>query len=119
MWFGDDVFALNHHWAGQFADEMEKRGCVLPFKIQSRADLMTEETVEALKRAGCAEVWMGVESGSQKILDAMDKGLHVSEVVDAAYAFETGWNSRLLLPAVRLPRVKAGRTFSRPFPWFG
>jgi anaerobic magnesium-protoporphyrin IX monomethyl ester cyclase len=83
VWFGDDVFALNHHWAGQFADEMEKRGCVLPFKIQSRADLMTEETVQALKRAGCAEVWMGVESGSQKILDAMDKGLRVSEVVDA------------------------------------
>ena len=42
VWFGDDVFALNHHWAGQFADEMEKRGCALPFKIQSRADLMTE-----------------------------------------------------------------------------
>ena len=83
VWFGDDVFALNHHWAGQFADEVEKRGCVLPFKIQSRADLMTEETVQALKRAGCAEVWMGVESGSQKILDAMDKGLRVSEVVDA------------------------------------
>jgi radical SAM superfamily enzyme YgiQ (UPF0313 family) len=83
VWFGDDVFALNHHWAVQFADEIEKRNCVLPFKIQSRADLMTDETVQALKRAGCAEVWMGVESGSQAILDSMDKGLRVSQVVDA------------------------------------
>jgi radical SAM superfamily enzyme YgiQ (UPF0313 family) len=83
LWFGDDVFALNHRWARQFADEMEKRQCTLPFKIQSRADLMTAGTVEALKRAGCVEVWMGVESGSQKILDAMDKGLFVEEAVAA------------------------------------
>ena len=83
IWFGDDVFALSHRWAEQLADEVEKRNCSIPFKIQSRADLMTDATVQALRRAGCAEVWMGVESGSQKILDAMDKGLRVSEVVDA------------------------------------
>jgi anaerobic magnesium-protoporphyrin IX monomethyl ester cyclase len=83
LWFGDDVFALNHHWAQQFAHEMEKRKCIVPFKIQSRADLMTRETVDALKRAGCVEVWMGVESGSQKVLDAMDKGLLVAEVETA------------------------------------
>jgi radical SAM superfamily enzyme YgiQ (UPF0313 family) len=83
LWFSDDVFALNHRWAQQFAHEMETRKCTLPFKIQSRADLMTAETVDALQRAGCAEVWMGVESGSQKVLDAMDKGLLVGEVVMA------------------------------------
>jgi radical SAM superfamily enzyme YgiQ (UPF0313 family) len=83
LWFGDDVFALNHHWAQQFAHEMEKRKCNLPFKIQSRADLMTVETVEALRRAGCVEVWMGVESGSQNVLDAMDKGLLVAEAIAA------------------------------------
>ena len=83
IWFGDDIFALNHHWAEQLACEVKKRNCVVPFKIQGRADLMTDDTVRALKRAGCAEVWMGVESGSQKVLDAMDKGLLVSEIVDA------------------------------------
>jgi anaerobic magnesium-protoporphyrin IX monomethyl ester cyclase len=57
--------------------------CVLPFKIQSRADLMTHTTVTGLKRAGCTEIWMGVESGSQKVLNAMDKGLRVSDVVTA------------------------------------
>ena len=83
LWFADDIFALNRHWTQQFAREVEKRNCRVPFKIQARADLLTAETVKALKRAGCAEVWMGVESGSQKILDAMDKGLLVEEVVSA------------------------------------
>jgi len=80
IWFGDDIFALNQHWVQQFADAIQARGCALPFKIQSRADLMSQETVTSLKRAGCAEVWMGVESGSQRVLDAMDKGLRVAEV---------------------------------------
>ena len=74
IWFGDDVFALNHRWVEEFANEVEAMHCILPFKIQSRADLMTHTTVAGLKRAGCAEIWMGVESGSQKVLDAMDKG---------------------------------------------
>ena len=83
VWFGDDVFALNHHWLDEFAEEVEKRDAAIPFKIQSRADLMSEQTVRNLKRAGCAEVWMGVESGSQAILNAMDKGLTLSSVVTA------------------------------------
>ena len=83
IWFGDDIFALNQHWVQQFADEIEARECELPFKIQSRADLMSQETVASLKRAGCAEVWMGVESGSQRVLDAMDKGLRVGQVETA------------------------------------
>ena len=80
IWFGDDIFALDLRWVKQFADAIELWDCALPFKIQSRADLMSEETVASLKRAGCAEVWMGVESGSQRVLDSMDKGLRVGEI---------------------------------------
>ncbi len=80
IWFGDDVFALNHNWVQEFAAEVAKREAALPFKVQSRADLMREDTVLRLKAAGCAEVWMGVESGSQTILDAMDKGITLEEV---------------------------------------
>ena len=83
IWFGDDVFALNRHWVEEFANTVESYGEVVPFKIQSRADLMSEATVLALKRAGCVEVWIGVESGSQKILDAMDKGLRLSAIYAA------------------------------------
>jgi radical SAM superfamily enzyme YgiQ (UPF0313 family) len=78
IWFGDDVFALNHHWVREFADEVVRRDASLPFKIQSRADLLREDTVQDLKLAGCSEIWMGVESGSQEILDAMDKGITVA-----------------------------------------
>jgi anaerobic magnesium-protoporphyrin IX monomethyl ester cyclase len=83
IWFADDIFALNRAWTQQFANEVERRGCRIPFKIQARADLLTEETVNALCQAGCAEVWMGVESGSQSVLDAMEKGLDVAQVAAA------------------------------------
>lgn len=83
VWFGDDVFALNQHWIQEFADEVAKRDAAIPFKVQSRADLMSEETVHNLKVAGCAEVWMGVESGAQVVLNAMDKGLSLSSVIVA------------------------------------
>jgi radical SAM superfamily enzyme YgiQ (UPF0313 family) len=83
IWFADDIFALNRHWIQAFARELERLGCALPFKIQTRAELLTAATVDALKRAGCNEVWMGVESGSQAVLDAMDKGLTPLDVVMA------------------------------------
>jgi anaerobic magnesium-protoporphyrin IX monomethyl ester cyclase len=85
LWFADDIFALNRHWIEEFAVAVEELGCAVPFKIQARADLLTGETAHALKRAGCAEVWMGVESGSQRVLDAMDKGLRVEEVAAARH----------------------------------
>ena len=62
---------------------MESLGAQIPFKMQSRCDLMTRPTVDALRRAGCSEVWMGVESGAQEILDAMDKGTRLWQVYDA------------------------------------
>jgi anaerobic magnesium-protoporphyrin IX monomethyl ester cyclase len=83
IWFADDIFALDHRWVREFSDEVNKRDASLPFKIQSRANLMTDTTVEHLRRAGCQEVWMGVESGSQGVLDAMDKGLSISSIIVA------------------------------------
>lgn len=83
IWFGDDIFGLNHDWVREFAEEVTKKDATIPFKIQTRANLMTEQTVRHLQTAGCAEVWMGVESGSQTVLDAMDKGLNLTSVVTA------------------------------------
>jgi radical SAM superfamily enzyme YgiQ (UPF0313 family) len=83
IWFADDIFALSPRWTGEFARAVEELGARVPFKMQSRCDLMTRRTVAALKRAGCAEVWMGCESGSQKILDAMDKGIRVEQIYEA------------------------------------
>ena len=83
LWFADDIFALSPRWTFEFADAVERLGASIPFKMQSRCDLMTRPTVAALKRAGVAEVWMGAESGSQRVLDAMEKGIRVEQVFDA------------------------------------
>ena len=83
LWFADDIFGLRARWVRELAAEVEKLDAALPFKMQSRVDLMTADNVRALRRAGCAEVWMGVESGSQKILDAMDKGTRVEQIAKA------------------------------------
>ncbi len=83
IWFADDIFALSPSWTLEFAHAVEELGAQLPFKMQSRCDLMTRDTVAALRRAGCAEIWMGAESGSQAILDAMDKGTRVGQIYEA------------------------------------
>ncbi len=83
IWFADDIFALSPSWTKAFAADVEELGAQVPFKMQSRPDLMTRDTVAALKRAGCVEIWMGAESGSQKILDAMDKGTRVRQIYEA------------------------------------
>lgn len=80
IWFADDIFALSRQWTADFANAVEQLGAQIPFKLQSRCDLMTRDTVRDLRRAGCAEVWMGAESGSQRILDAMDKDISVEEI---------------------------------------
>jgi len=83
IWFADDIFALSPKWAREFSTSINRRGVRVPFKMQSRCDLMTRDTVAALAEAGCAEVWMGAESGSQRILDGMEKGIRVEQVAEA------------------------------------
>ncbi|MBI3914971.1 MAG: B12-binding domain-containing radical SAM protein [Chloroflexi bacterium] len=82
--FADDILGLKPNWLERFADLVEEKSVRVPFKCLARADLLTDSFVRALQRAGCATVWMGAESGSQKILDAMDKGQRVEQIVAAA-----------------------------------
>jgi radical SAM superfamily enzyme YgiQ (UPF0313 family) len=84
IWFADDIFGLKPGWVQQFAELLRREQIAVHFKIQTRVDLLLQEdTVEALARAGCEEVWVGAESGSQKILDAMEKGTTVPQIYDA------------------------------------
>jgi radical SAM superfamily enzyme YgiQ (UPF0313 family) len=84
IWMSDDIFGLKPGWVNEFADLVEEENLRFRFKIQSRADLLLQENyVEALARAGCENSWMGAESGSQKILDAMDKGTTVGQIAGA------------------------------------
>lgn len=77
IWFADDIFGMTAEWIGEFAEEVRRRNAVIPFTIQSRVNLISEAVAMALRAAGASEVWLGVESGSQRVLDAMDKGSHV------------------------------------------
>ena len=77
VWFADDIFGFRADWVTEFAAALEAGGGGVPFTIQLRADLMSERMAHALREAGCSEVWIGAESGSQKILDAMNKGTRV------------------------------------------
>jgi anaerobic magnesium-protoporphyrin IX monomethyl ester cyclase len=82
--FVDDIFGLKPGWVERFAELVTARGLVTPFKCLSRVDLLTGLVVEALEAAGCRTVWVGAESGSQKILDAMEKGTTVEQIATAA-----------------------------------
>lgn len=80
LWFVDDVFTINHKWLREFRDEVLVRKIRLPYEIITRADRMSEEVIEMLRETGCFRVWIGAESGSQKIIDAMDRRVDVAVV---------------------------------------
>ena len=84
IWFADEIFALRPEWARQFAREVQEHDARLPFRVQSRCGLITPEAAKALAVAGCEEVWMGLESGSQSVLDAMRKDMTVEQAATAA-----------------------------------
>lgn len=84
IWFCDDIFGLKPGWVEEFANLVQMEKLEFRFKIQSRADLLLQENyIKDLARAGCDNTWMGAESGSQRILDAMDKGIRVEQIYEA------------------------------------
>jgi len=84
IWFCDDIFGLKPGWIKQFSELVVSKNLQFKFKIQCRADLLLDdENIHHLAIAGCDEIWIGAESGSQKILDAMDKGTTVEQIYTA------------------------------------
>ncbi len=86
VWFADDIMGLKPGWWARFAEAVEARDARVPFKCLSRADLIvrSQADVLALAQAGAEIVWLGAESGSQRILNAMEKGTTVEQIRDAA-----------------------------------
>jgi anaerobic magnesium-protoporphyrin IX monomethyl ester cyclase len=83
VWFADDIFGFRVDWVNEFATALAAAGGAIPFTIQTRADLISERMAAALGAAGCKEAWIGAESGSQRVLDAMNKGTTVTEIITA------------------------------------
>jgi anaerobic magnesium-protoporphyrin IX monomethyl ester cyclase len=80
LWIVDDVFGLKPGWIEAFAAALARRGTGVPFRCLMRADQIDEDRARTLAAAGCRMVWMGAESGSQRVLDAMEKGITVDQV---------------------------------------
>jgi anaerobic magnesium-protoporphyrin IX monomethyl ester cyclase len=85
LWIADDVFTIDHSWLARFAVEMKGRGLKIPFECITRADRVNRSVAETLAELGCFRVWIGSESGSQKILDAMKRGVTVGQVQEAIH----------------------------------
>ena len=80
IWFVDDVFTISHKWLMAFHEEVIKQKAQIRFECITRAERLNEEILRLLKEAGCFRIWIGAESGSQKIIDLMDRRVDVNHV---------------------------------------
>jgi radical SAM superfamily enzyme YgiQ (UPF0313 family) len=118
LWMADDIFGLKPGWIEDFADCLVARNAVIPFKCLLRADGVNEAVVRALVRAGCRTAWIGAESGSQRILDAMEKGTRVGQIRTAASrlhdaGIEVGFFLQFGYPGERLDDIARTLTMVR------
>lgn len=95
IWFVDDVFTVSHKWLKEFRNEVIKQDAIVPFECITRAERLNDETLQLLKEIGCFRIWIGAESGSQKIIDLMDRRVDVNLVKEMiqktnAVGIETG-----------------------------
>jgi anaerobic magnesium-protoporphyrin IX monomethyl ester cyclase len=80
VWYADDVFTINRRWVFEYAAELRQRGLRVPFETITREDRLDEEVIGALAEMGCHRLWIGAESGSQKVLDAMRRRTSAARV---------------------------------------
>ena len=84
VWIADDIFGLKPGWIERFAELAQQRGAAIPFRCLLRADQVTPAAAAALRAAKCRTAWIGAESGSQRVLDAMEKGTRVEQIAAAS-----------------------------------
>ena len=118
LWFCDDIFGLTPPWIVRFAKAVAVRDARIPFMIQCRADLITPAVAASLADAGAEEVWLGAESGSQRVLDAMDKETAVDDIRNAtrllkARGVRACWFLQLGYPGETWDDLDATRTLVR------
>jgi anaerobic magnesium-protoporphyrin IX monomethyl ester cyclase len=118
FWFCDDILGLKTRWLVAWSTEVAAAGLATPFLCQTRVDLMTEDNVRALRRAGAAEVWLGAESGAQAVLDAMDKGITLEQTRAAvgrlrAHGIRIGLFLQFGYPGEGWPEIQATRALLR------
>ena len=89
--FGDEIFTLNKKWCMEICDRIIASGLDITWTCDTRPDHMSLELAKKLKEAGCWSVSIGVESGSQRILDRIKKDITLQQVLDTvSYAHQAG-----------------------------
>jgi anaerobic magnesium-protoporphyrin IX monomethyl ester cyclase len=81
VWFTDDVFTISHQWLNQFRDELQKKQVSIPYECISRSDCLDDETLDILKQTGCKTLWIGAESGSQKVIELMNRKIDIEHTI--------------------------------------
>lgn len=112
LWFADDVFTINHRWFHQFHAEMKRRGLRVPFECISRADRLNDEILGMMKEIGSFRIWFGSESGSQRILDAMQRKVTVEKIREVTaqarkHGIESGFFVMLGYPGEEIADIDA------------
>jgi radical SAM superfamily enzyme YgiQ (UPF0313 family) len=112
LWFADDVFTIQHKWIHEFYKEMKRRNLRIPFECISRADRLSEEILKMMAELGAFRIWYGSESGSQRILDAMQRRVSVEEIREVTrlarnFGIQTGLFVMLGYPGEKLPDIEA------------
>ena len=95
LWFVDDVFTVSHKWVTSLHLEFKRRGIKIAFECITRAERLTDQVLEQLAEMGCSKIWIGAESGSQRIIDQMDRRVDINLVKDMilktkTYGIDTG-----------------------------
>jgi radical SAM superfamily enzyme YgiQ (UPF0313 family) len=78
--FIDDTFTLNQERAEKICDGIVEQGWDISWGASSRVDTLSKKLAEKMKKAGCWIIYLGIESGSQKILDAIGKRITLEQV---------------------------------------
>lgn len=87
-WYADDVFTIHRGWFFRYAEELKRRGIRIPFETISREDRLKEDIIQALADMGCFRIWIGAESGSQKILDNMKRKTKAERVIEMVHLLQ-------------------------------
>ncbi len=88
LWYADDVFTIHRRWFFSYAEELRRRGIRVPFETISREDRLNEEVVRTLAEMGCFRLWIGSESGSQRVLDAMKRRTDAERVREMVHLLQ-------------------------------
>lgn len=88
LWYADDVFTINKKWLFEYADLLDQHGLKIPFETISREDRLDEEVIGTLARMGCSRLWIGAESGSQRVLDAMKRRTNAERVTSMVHLLQ-------------------------------